>query len=165
MERRELFTSLLKPFKGEEDKGVVIRPPYFKDVDSFYKECINCDGDCSTLCEENIIIIGEDKTPFIDFKQGGCTYCDECAIACPHDVLNIEDKSHINVSVEINMLECLSWKETMCFSCKDPCLDNAIHFTGMFRPIIDETQCTSCGFCVNVCPTDAINIKGKKNAS
>ena len=47
----------------------------------------------------------------------------------------------------------------MCFSCKDPCLDDAIQFLGMFRPEIDENLCTSCGFCLKVCPTDAITLE------
>lgn len=164
MERRELFTSILKPLRGEKKNNGVVRPPYFINEDSFYKECVQCDGDCSTLCEENIIVIGEDKTPSIDLKKGGCTYCDECAIGCPKDVLDVEYKSQINAKIEIYTLDCLSWNETMCFSCKDPCLENAIFFMGMFKPYIDTTQCTSCGFCVSVCPTDAVKI-GVKNGS
>ena len=45
------------------------------------------------------------------------------------------------------------------FSCKDPCVDNAIDFQGLFNPTIDLTKCTSCGFCVSVCPTDAIKLE------
>ena len=166
MDRRELFTSFLKPSKEkkQDNQGAVVRPPYFNNLDSFYKECIECDGICSTLCEENIIIIGEDKTPYIDFKFGGCTYCDECAKGCPKDVLSLEDKKNINVGIEINMLECLSWNNTMCFSCKDPCLDDAIIFTAMFKPFIDENKCTSCGFCISRCPSEAIKI-GEKDGS
>ncbi len=47
----------------------------------------------------------------------------------------------------------------MCFSCKDPCLDDAIEFIGMFRPEIIDDKCTSCGFCIKACPTQAIEIK------
>ena len=39
----------------------------------------------------------------------------------------------------------------MCFSCKDPCLDNAIDFKAMFMPEIND-KCTSCGFCLSRCP-------------
>ncbi|HIC79274.1 MAG TPA: 4Fe-4S dicluster domain-containing protein, partial [Sulfurovum sp.] len=31
---------------------------------------------------------------------------------------------------------------------------------GMFRPTIDQNKCTSCGFCVYRCPSNAITIKG-----
>jgi ferredoxin-type protein NapF len=53
----------------------------------------------------------------------------------------------------------MSWNNTMCFSCKDPCLEDAIFFNAMFKPIINENKCTNCGFCVSVCPSNAIFIK------
>ncbi len=56
----------------------------------------------------------------------------------------------------------------MCFSCKDPCLSNAIEFLGMFRPSIKADLCTGCGFCVSVCPTQAVHynhIKKEENES
>jgi len=62
--------------------------------------------------------------------------------------------------VEIDILKCLSWNKTMCFSCKEPCLEDAINFIGLFRPMLDESQCTRCGYCIGVCPTQAITIKG-----
>ena len=157
-ERRDFFKSFTKVFKEDEKKEIIIRPPYYDDKDFFYKECINCDGICSTFCEENIIKIADDKIPYIDFSQGGCTYCDQCAINCPSDVLKVEYKKNIEVKIQIDMLECLSWNSTMCFSCKDPCLDNAIDFLGLFKPTISDA-CTSCGFCISYCPTNAITIK------
>lgn len=162
MERRELFSSLFSN-KKKENKEILVRPPYFKSEDSFYKECLKCiDTPCVTFCEENIIVISKDKTPKLDFKTGGCTYCDECAKNCPNGVLEIENKKLIDVKVEIDMLKCMSWHQTMCFSCKDPCLDDAIEFLGMFRPSIKEDKCTACGFCINVCPVEAIAIKHKE---
>ncbi|WP_072679948.1 ferredoxin-type protein NapF [Arcobacter sp. LA11] len=163
MERRELFSSLASSFNKEareESKSQsLIRPPYFKDESDFHKECINCDGKCSNFCEEHIIVIGEDKTPFLDFTNSGCTYCDECANACEYEVLNLEDKKQINAKISIDIIKCLSWNQTMCFSCKDPCLDDAIEFLGMFRPEIIDDKCTACGFCIKACPTQAIDIK------
>lgn len=157
MNRRELFSSLFSKKKGNEN--IKIRPPYYKDKDSFIKECIECEGDCSTFCQENILIITKDKTPCIDFNIGGCTYCDECALNCPKDVLKVEDKRYINIDVEIDMLKCLSWNGVMCFSCKDPCIDEAIEFLGIFKPNIIKDKCTSCGFCINSCPSNAIILK------
>ena len=157
MKRRELFSSL---FSNKEKENAVVRPPYFNNENSFYKECPECtEIPCVTFCEENIIIISSDKTPVLNFKEGGCTYCDECAEACPSDVLELEYKKKIDAVVEIDVLKCMSWSQTMCFSCKDPCLDDAIEFLGMFRPSINDSKCTSCGFCINVCPTEAIKIK------
>ncbi len=167
MERRELFGSLFSSFTTKKDeKKIIIRPPYYcrndeesKNKESFFtKECMHCDGKCSTFCEEKIIIILEDKTPAIDFGLGGCTYCDACANACPTDVLKIEYKNKIETSIKIDILKCMSWHNTMCFSCKDPCLDDAIEFLGIFRPTINPLKCTNCGFCIRVCPSDAISV-------
>ena len=157
MKRRELFSSLASSVKNEKKQEKIIRPPYFKDESVFLTNCIECDGICSTVCEENIIIMQEDKTPKLDFTNSGCTYCDECANACPHDVLILENKKNIDAKIEIDILKCLSWNQTMCFSCKDPCLDDAIEFAAMFRPEIQDS-CTSCGYCIKTCPVDAIKI-------
>ena len=99
----------------------------------------------------------DDLTSKLDFTSSGCTQCDECANVCPNAVLKLEYKKHINAKIEIDVLSCLAWNQTMCFSCKDPCLDDAIDFLGMFRPSINSS-CTSCGFCIKTCPTNAIKI-------
>ena len=158
MERRELFSFLSSSLKGEK-RVVIIRPPYYGDITAFDTECQNCDGKCATLCQEQIIIIGEDKTPRLDFSTNGCTYCDDCAIACEVDVLKVEDRKLIDAGIRINESKCLSWQGVMCFSCKDPCLDDAIDFKAMFMPTINQDKCTSCGFCISRCPSDAIDIK------
>lgn len=158
MERRELFSSLASSFTKKEKQEKIIRPPYFKNEEIFLTNCIECsDKKCSIVCEENIILILENSTPAISFENNGCSYCDECANACEHEVLNLEDKKNINAKIEIDPLSCLSWNQTMCFSCKDPCLDDAIDFLAMFRPEINE-NCTSCGYCIKYCPTSAIKI-------
>lgn len=156
MQRRELFGSLISSFKNkDEKKESIIRPPYFNEKSLFEIDCKTCNSECQKSCEVNIIKILEDKTPTLDFSNSGCTYCDECAKACPTEVLKVEYKKPIDVKINIDMLKCLSWNNTMCFSCKDPCIDNAIEFIGMFRPQINN-NCTSCGFCLSVCPSNAI---------
>ena len=154
--RRELFSSLGFSKKGQ---GIIkIRPPYFSNESDFDK-CIECDGKCATACEEKIITIQDDKTPILDFKKSGCTYCDKCALVCEYDVLKLENKQLINAKIKIDMLKCLSWQKTMCFSCKDICLEDAVKFLGLFRAEIDYEKCTNCGFCIKVCPVDAIKVE------
>ncbi|MDD5158254.1 ferredoxin-type protein NapF [Sulfurimonas sp.] len=158
MQRRELFSSLAFKIIGKTKQENLLRPPYNSDESLFLNECSKCDAKCATVCEEDIIKIASDKTPYLSFLNGGCTYCDECANACEYGVLKLENKRVINSRITINKTKCLSWNQTMCFSCKDPCLDNAIDFKAMFKPEIND-KCTSCGFCIGRCPTDAIEIK------
>ncbi len=153
--RREFF----KPFSKKEDREVVIRPPYYKEMSLFESGCLTCKGVCKTCCPEEIITIQNSK-PVLVFKDSGCTYCDECANVCEFGVLNIEDKRLIEARVSLSVIECLSWNQTMCFSCKDVCLDDAIEFLGMFRAEIVYEKCTNCGLCVSVCPVGAIEIEG-----
>ena len=167
MQRRELFSFLSSSIKGEEKKArkITLRPPYYNDKDAFGRECQNCEGLCATSCQEQIIIIGEDKTPTLDLSKSGCTYCDDCATACELGVLTIESKKLIEANISISESSCLSWQGVMCFSCKDPCLEDAIEFKAMFMPHIDQEKCTACGFCISRCPSNAINILKVKNES
>ncbi len=160
MERRDFFKNLTQSIQMSKKKEVVARPPYFSNTEDFAK-CMECAGLCADKCETHIIKIAEDKTPYLDFSISGCTFCDECANVCPEGVLQLEYKSDIDVEVYIDPKKCMSWSKNICFSCKDPCLDNAIEFSGMFYPEIVTDRCTSCGFCIKYCPTEAIIIKEK----
>jgi len=166
MQRRELFsflsTSLKDVVKEKKEEIVIVRPPYFGDINAFDIECQACEGLCATSCQEQIIIIGEDKTPRLDFSKSGCTYCDDCATACTPNVLTLESKTQIDVAVLISQKSCMSWEGVMCFSCKDPCLEDAIDFQAMFMPTINADKCTSCGFCISRCPSYAIHLEERK---
>lgn len=168
MERRELFSSLASPFSKAEkvSQESIIRPPYFLNDEDFLSQCVLCETkDCKTACDEDtqIIQILEDGTPSLSFALNGCTYCDDCAEACPSDFLKVEYRKNINATFSIDLIKCMSWHQTMCFSCKDPCFSDAIKFLGMFRPEIDDNLCTSCGFCLKVCPMDAITLTINNN--
>ncbi|RUM65374.1 MAG: hypothetical protein DSZ03_02990, partial [Sulfurimonas sp.] len=59
MKRRELLGSLASAFTPKQES--LIRPPYFGDESrAFEQECIRCDGRCATVCEEQIIQMGDD---------------------------------------------------------------------------------------------------------
>jgi len=139
------------------NREIKVRPPYAKESTLFGTECPQCDGMCATLCEEEIIKIGKDKIPYLDFSDSGCTYCDECLKACEPGVLSDPD-IQIQASIRINEAKCVAWHDVMCFSCKEPCLDDAIIFSGLFRPEISSDNCTACGFCIERCPSAAIEI-------
>ena len=160
MERRELFSSLASSVKNaaKEKPEKLTRQPYNNDESLFHNQCSKCDAKCATVCEVEIIKIALDKTPYLDFSKSGCTYCDKCALACDFGVLRLEDKSFVQAKVIIDKNICYSWQGVMCFSCKDPCLEDAIDFTAMFTPVIND-KCTSCGFCVSRCPAQSIKVE------
>jgi ferredoxin-type protein NapF len=150
--KRNFFRRAKAPFKS------FLYPPYFEKKEDFLK-CIECKTkDCIKVCEENIIVLNND-IPTLNFTNSGCTFCDECAKACKLDVLTIENKKNINAEMIINPQKCLAWNNTICFSCQDICDQSAIIYKGMFNPIIDLEKCNGCGFCISVCPADAIEIK------
>lgn len=162
MERRELFGSLTSGFRDnpEPKSEIILRPPYNNDESLFHNECHNCDAKCATVCEVEIIKMAEDKTPYLSFDKNGCTFCDECENACEFGVLSLDNESNIKASINISISSCLAWNDVMCFSCKDPCMDKAIVFQGLFKPVIDASKCTACGFCISRCPASAIEIEG-----
>ena len=160
-ERRRFFTSVLtlSSNKKSQDKKRVY-PPYCSDESLILNLCPDCqDKPCANACEEEIIFIDENGVPTLNFKERGCTFCEACANACEKTVLDDKTLTSINANVEIDILKCMAWHQVMCSSCKEPCLEDAIKFLGLFRPEIDSKKCTACGWCISVCPTDAINIK------
>ena len=161
--RRELFTALSSTSKTEEIGRTVVRPPYNDDPSLFQTRCVECTAKpCVSACEEEIIVIGEDGTPELDFSQRGCTFCDRCMEVCEAGVLIDATKRNIDAKIEIDVLKCVAWHQVMCSSCKDPCPEDAIMFLGLFRPEIDPARCTACGWCLPVCPADAILVSQKK---
>ena len=153
MERRELFTNFGKKLKADKKS---IPPPYLQ---GSLDTCKECPAPCIGVCETGILSKNSEGFIEVDFMQQGCTYCQECALACDKDVLSVQaEQESIAISVYIDESVCVSYHGVMCMSCKDPCLDNAINFEGLFKPLIDPTSCTSCGFCISRCPTSAIKV-------
>ena len=165
--RRDFFRTLAgrkKPKEEITEEVAVVRPPYAVSESLFLSVCVECeDKACKTHCEEEIIIIKADGTPTLNLTKKGCTFCQECANVCEADVLDKEKgKESINAIFTIDTNSCLAHHDTICFSCKEPCIDDAIIFTGMFNPVIDMNRCTGCGFCMGRCPTLAISYEATK---
>jgi len=153
------FRDSVKDGEGErsdtERKVNLIRPPYSQGAD--FTACKNCDGRCASVCEEGIIKIFEDGSPYIVFDGNGCNFCGDCVSACQYKVLSEDRPAKIEMVVEINTDRCIAWHGVMCFSCKEPCLESAIRFEGLFKPTIDSSLCNGCGYCISICPSTAID--------
>lgn len=159
--RRDFFKSFTKPLhQTKEESPLLVRPPYGKSESFFQSECPGCESKaCVASCDEKIIFIAADGTPTLTFKQNGCTFCDACAIACEADVLSLEEGQNstwLNAVFKISLDACVAHHGVICHSCKEPCIDDAILFNGLFNPVIDNEKCTACGFCMSRCPTQAI---------
>ena len=164
--RRDFFRKLVgketKDAKEEIKEVAVVRPPYSIDESLFLSRCIECeDKACRASCEEEIIVIKADGTPTLNLTKRGCTFCDECAKACDKGVLSLKEGKGewINAKFTIHIDSCMAHHGVICFACKEPCIDDAIIFEGMFNPIIDESRCTGCGFCMGRCPVMAISYE------
>ena len=152
--RRGFFTALASVFK--EESSHMIRPPYASGKETF-DTCQTCDAMCASVCEEKIIKRDAQGIVFLDFSRSGCSDCHKCLEACTPNVLN-DPQRFIQAKAKISTMSCMSHHDTICFTCKEPCMDNAIVFEGMLRPIIVPNKCTGCGYCVSVCPSGAITL-------
>lgn len=164
--RREFFNTFRKPLQAKEEV-LILRPPYASSESLFESVCVNCETKaCVASCDEQIIILQEDGTPTLSFLKSGCTFCEECAVSCSAtqnevNVLSLENTQNaeiLNANFKISTTACVAHNGVICFSCKEPCIDDAILFNGMFNPIIDMDLCTACGFCLSRCPTIAIDF-------
>ena len=162
--RRDIFTSFAtKLGSAKEALPLLVRPPYGESESLFQSECPACESNaCVASCDEKIIFIAEDGMPALTFKQNGCTFCDACAEACEADVLSLlheKTQSSLNAVFKISLEACVAHHGVICHSCKEPCIDDAILFNGLFNPVIDNEKCTACGFCFSRCPTQAISYE------
>lgn len=162
--RRDFLTAFRKPLeKVTKKEDRIVRPPYGFDESLFQSKCVVCENKaCVASCEEEIILIRADGTPMLNFSKKGCTFCEACAMACEANVLSLENihtSESINARFIISTQACVAHNDVICFSCKEPCIDDAILFNGLFNPVIDMTLCTGCGFCQSRCPTNAISYE------
>jgi len=119
---------------------------------------MECSGRCVTVCEENIIRPNRTGIPYLDFTEGGCSYCEACLNICEKQVLSRENQWQIPASFKIDPTKCLAWQENICSLCTDCCDSNCIRTEGILNPQIDQEQCNSCGICVGRCPVSAIQV-------
>jgi len=163
--RRDFFKSFLPQSLQKEEVATpsLIRPPYGRGESFFQSECPACESvACVTSCDEEIITIAPDGTPTLAFHRNGCTFCDACAKACEKGVLSLEEEGEqewLNAIFKISLDACVAHHGVVCFACKEPCIDDAILFNGLFDPVIDDEKCTACGFCIARCPTQAISYE------
>ena len=165
-------------------KNNPFRPPWAIPEDYFVDFCTRCDK-CVDACFDELIVKGRGGFPQMDFKRGGCDFCEDCLnvcetsalkkiptdIAVPDDIetnensKNKKEDSYLppwQIKANIELTNCLSMNATICRSCGESCEDKAIQFDlkvgGIAEPILNIEQCTGCGACFSVCPVQVITL-------
>ncbi|MGX0876843.1 ferredoxin-type protein NapF [Roseovarius sp. MBR-154] len=95
-------------------------------------------------------------------EVGECTFCGDCATACPEDVFG--DQGGMAHVMTISG-DCLVHAGIACMTCRDVCPEQAIsvhpRIGAPFLPEIDAAACTGCAACTASCPADAIAVMQK----
>ncbi|KJY83918.1 ferredoxin [Vibrio galatheae] len=136
------------------------RLPWLVSNANFTDLCTRC-GKCSEACETQIVIKGDGGFPQVDFTQGECTFCYQCADVCPEPLF--KEKNELPWDAKASIQDsCLAKQNVECRSCGEMCDTNAIKFKleigKVAQPNIDVDECTGCGACVAVCPSSSINV-------
>ncbi len=151
--RRRLF--------GKNGDSVASSPlPWLRNPAQFADDCSRC-GACLSACETNIITKGDGGFPRLDFSLGECSFCYQCAAACPEPLFISQAHQAWTANASI-AASCLAHTNVDCRSCQDSCDDMAITFElavgRVAQPKISTEHCTGCGACVSVCPVNAVTI-------
>jgi ferredoxin-type protein NapF len=126
--------------------------------------CTGCSA-CVSVCPTHIIVM-EKGRPRLDFSQGECVFCGDCAGACPGPVFATGRPARFEHIVQVSD-SCLAVRGVACIRCRDACPSNAIRFRprvgAPFLPEIQGESCTGCGACIAPCPASAISVAAKES--
>jgi ferredoxin-type protein NapF len=136
------------------------KPPWHQAV---AEACTSCDQQCAAACPQAIVRIHPDDhryagQPWLQFSTTGCTFCGDCAEACPA-IESYERESASIGELQLNNASCLSWNNVFCMSCIGKCDARALRMDERRRPVLQYSMCTGCGMCIHVCPVDALHFQ------
>ena len=162
--RRGLLTGAFLTREGRESvkrqqQPLGPRPPWHQQV---MENCSHCEQECVSSCSQSIIRLHMDEhtragTPWLDFSVTGCTFCGDCAEACP-SIESYEKESSYIENLQVAEASCLTWNDVFCMSCIGKCDVRALRLDERRRLILNDSLCTGCGMCVHACPVNALGV-------
>ena len=146
----------------EGNAEVEIFPPWQASPSDFKNLCTGC-GECAHVCKQDLIHLGKDGTPRVDFTENFCTFCGDCARSCPEGALAFSpDQPPWQLQLSITHT-CLMESNVLCQLCQEACEQGAITFLqggqGGQRPLVLSENCNGCGACIARCPVNAIFLQ------
>ncbi|CAM3787921.1 4Fe-4S dicluster domain-containing protein [Parendozoicomonas haliclonae] len=163
--RRGLFRML----GGNEAKATSVPdipeacPPWARDNRSYLALCERCDL-CREACPERLIRSLDSPDPalngiaVLNLDYGQCTFCGECADACPTGALDREQGTKIQAQVKLAG-PCDRILGMPCDMCADSCTEQAITLLERSAPTINLEACTGCGACALSCYSRALTME------
>ncbi|AKC86338.1 ferredoxin-type protein NapF [Pseudoxanthomonas suwonensis] len=135
-----------------------LRPPWALSEPAFASRCTRCDA-CVRACPEQVLARGADGLPRFEPSRGECTFCGDCAQACTSGALDAALSPPWELRAQVGP-DCLPAHGVVCASCREVCLESAIHVPPGARgaATVDPERCTGCGACVGLCPAMAIAL-------
>ncbi len=166
--RRGFFTGSLLTREGKEKikqqiKRLGLIPPGLHAAVEA-ELCRRCNAPCVNACPQDIIRLHSkshalENQPWLDFEQGGCTFCAECNVACPHTFVDENSPKTTQLGkANISEDKCYTWSGIVCMSCVSVCPLELFKFE-YGKPSIQLDACTGCGSCVSICPASAISVQ------
>ncbi|MCB1734850.1 MAG: 4Fe-4S binding protein [Gammaproteobacteria bacterium] len=124
--------------------------------------CRQCAAPCVDVCPQAIVkrhapdhvLAG---IPWLDFSDAGCTFCGQCADACPAGVTRTDTPPEIG-KVALDTSRCHAWNGVICMSCLRYCEVGALHRAEQLRVRLETAACTGCGACIAPCPAEALSF-------
>ncbi len=153
-----------------EKTDYYLLPPGSAQRDEFLQTCQQS-YKCVSVCPYEAIQVYRDNPederygyPVINPTRQACYFCQDfpCIAACESSALQTERKDKPLGTAVVNQDICFAYRGVFCPACvvKCPLSGTAIALVEN-KPQVNEENCTGCGICVQVCPTEqpAIYIK------